>query len=147
MNDSGYPPRVGPGDEVVLFDGVCRLCNFSTRFLMRFDTERRYKLAAVQSEAGQDILRWFGLPTDHHDTFVLVRGNKAYYRSAAAVRVMAGLPLPWKLVALAWIIPRPIRDWLYDRIAQNRYRLFGKYDTCTVPTPENLARFLDYPAA
>lgn len=143
MATSCCPPGIGPDDRVVLFDGVCRLCNGWARFLIRHDTRRRFRLCTVQSPEGQAILAWLGLPTDHYETLVLVEGPRAFMRTAAFIRVVARLGLPWKLAALAWVLPRPLRDWLYDRIALNRYRLFGRYDTCLLPTPDHLERFLD----
>src|SRR5574342_708284 len=143
MSAQGYPPRLKEQDRVVLFDGVCKLCSAWARFLIRYDTHRKYKLATVQSQEGKDILEWCGLPTKQYDTLVLVQGSKFYVRSAAVIRVLAGLPFPWKLAAAAWIIPSPLRDWAYDRIAQNRYNLFGKYEACVCPTPDHMSRFLD----
>ncbi len=100
-------------------------------------------MASVQSPQGQALLHWFGLPTDEYETLVLIRQGRAYVRSAAIIRILWRLGLPWKLGAVAWLIPRPVRDWLYDRIAHNRYRLFGKYETCLLPTPDHRSRFLD----
>ncbi len=138
----GYPPLVGAGDRVVLFDGVCKLCGFWARFLIRFDRRGVFKLATVQSEEGAGILRWFGMPTDRFDTMVVVEGDWIFTKSDAFLRVMRRLPFPWFLAALGWVIPGFIRNWLYDRIAQNRYALFGKHEACLLPTPENQRRFL-----
>ncbi|GAB3283916.1 thiol-disulfide oxidoreductase DCC family protein [Parahaliea aestuarii] len=131
-----------PGSRVVLFDGVCKLCSAWTRFLIRFDRKHRFKLATVQSPEGQALLARHGFPTDTYETMVLVEGSKIHTRSAAFLGVMRRLPFPWPLVCVAWLIPRFIRDWLYDRIALNRYRLFGRYDTCFIPDSEQKARFL-----
>ncbi len=137
------PPYIGEQDQVVLFDGVCKLCNGWVKFLIRYDRQRAFRLASVQSPQGQTLLQWFGLPTDEYETLVLIRQGRAYVRSAAIIRILWRLGLPWKVGAVAWLIPRPVRDWLYDRIARNRYRLFGKYDTCLLPTPDHRSRFLD----
>ncbi len=136
------PPGLEADDRVVLFDGVCRLCSGWAGFLLRHDRRRRYKLATVQSPAGQALLAWCDLPLDDYRTLVLVSRDGFYTRSAAIVRVLAGLPLPWKLGAAAWLLPRPVRDWLYDRLARNRYRWFGRRDTCMVPTASQQSRFL-----
>jgi predicted DCC family thiol-disulfide oxidoreductase YuxK len=138
----GLPPGVGPEDRVVLFDGVCRLCSGWVRFLIRFDRERRFRLAPVQSPEGQAILEWYGLPTDHYETVLLVEGARLSTKSTAVLRVMGGLPFPWWLAAIGRIVPRRIRDWLYDRIARNRYRLFGRREACLRPAPEHASRFL-----
>lgn len=135
-------PGIGPRDKVVLFDGVCKLCNGWARFLIHQDRRRVFRLATVQSPEGQALLRWAGLPTDHYDTLVLVEGDRVYLRTAAILRVLARLPLPWPLLVAGWIVPRPLRDWAYDKVARNRYRLFGRYERCLLPTPDHLARFL-----
>lgn len=126
----------------MLFDGVCRLCGAWARFLIKYDKHRVFKLATVQSPEGQALLKWFGLRTDEFETMVLVEGSRAYTRSSSFVRVMARLGLPFKLAALSWVIPRPMRDWLYDRVALNRYEWFGKHVECLIPTPDHDARFL-----
>ena len=136
-------PHIGEQDQVVLFDGVCKLCNGWAKFLIRHDRQRAFRLASVQSPQGQALLQWFGLPTDEYETLVLIRQGRAYVRSVAIIRILWNLGLPWKLGAVAWLIPGPVRDWLYHRIARNRYRLFGKYDTCLLLTPDHRSRFLD----
>lgn len=143
MTDSETPPGVGSDDQVVLFDGVCKLCNGWAKFLIRHDHQRRFRLASVQSPQGQALLAWCGMPTDQYETLVLIRDGRAHVRSDAILHIVGRLPLPWRLGVVGRIIPRTIRDWLYDRIARNRYRLFGKYDTCLVLTPDHRSRFLD----
>lgn len=142
MRNPDLAPGLRAGERVVLFDAVCKLCHGWSRFLMRHDRARRFKLATVQSEEGMAILRWCGLPTTEYDTLVLVEGDRYYLRSAAVIRVLMRLPLPWSLGALAWLVPRPLRDVAYDRIARNRYRLFGRHEQCLLPTPDHLGRFL-----
>lgn len=137
------PPFLQPGDRVVLFDGVCKLCNGSVRFLIRHDRDKKIKLASVQSVEGQALLAWFCLPTERFDTMAFIENNMLYVRSEAFLRVMKHLPQPWPLLTIMSVIPKGIRDWCYDRIAQNRYRLFGRYDTCQLPSPDHKGRFLD----
>jgi predicted DCC family thiol-disulfide oxidoreductase YuxK len=139
---AGCPPLVAQGDRVVLFDGVCKFCGFWARFLIRVDRGQVFKLATLQSAEGQAILQWFNFPTDRCESMVLVEGSRAYTKSTAVLRIAARLPFPWPLVTVAWLVPRFIRDWLYDRIALSRYTLFGKYEACVVPTPEHKRRFL-----
>lgn len=141
----GLPPGLSQHDRVVLFDGVCRLCSAWARFLIRFDRHHVFRLATVQSRAGQRILAWHGLPTDSYETMVLADGASIYTKSTAFLRIVARLPWPWPILAMGWVIPRVIRDWLYDRIARNRYTLFGRYDTCMVPSADVASRFLDEP--
>ncbi|MEM1112448.1 MAG: thiol-disulfide oxidoreductase DCC family protein [Pseudomonadota bacterium] len=136
-------PRVGPTDRVVLFDGVCKLCSAWAKFLIRYDREHCFKLVTVQSKEGQDILAWHGFPLDVYETMLLVEGPEIYTKSTAFFRVVGRLPFPWPLICVFWVIPPFIRDWMYDRIALNRYTLFGKYDACVIPSPDHKARFLD----
>ncbi|AGI23264.1 thiol-disulfide oxidoreductase DCC family protein [Pseudomonas sp. MT3] len=136
------PPDMLPGDKVVLFDGVCRLCTGWSRFLLRHDRDRRLKLCSVQSPEGQAILDWFGLPTDYFDTLLYIDGHCGYERSEAFLRVIGQLPAPWNWLRVLWLVPMSLRDGLYDRIARNRYRLFGREDRCLMPSAEYRGRFL-----
>ena len=113
------------GDRVLLFDGVCKLCNASVRFVIRHDRQRRIKLASMQSPQGQALLKWFGQPTEQFDTVLLIEDRGLSQRSEAFIRLMAQLPAPWCWLRLLRWIPRPLRDWGYDRIAGNRYRTTG----------------------
>jgi predicted DCC family thiol-disulfide oxidoreductase YuxK len=126
----------------VLFDGVCNLCNGWVQFVIARDPQARLRLAAVQSPAGQAILAWCGLPTDEFDTMVFVEDGRAYFRSTAFLRAVRHLSWPWPLLSVGRIVPRPLRDWLYDRVAKNRYRLFGRQESCMMPTPAIRSRFL-----
>jgi predicted DCC family thiol-disulfide oxidoreductase YuxK len=138
-----FPPHIQAGDRVVLFDGVCRLCNGWAKFLIRHDHERRFRLCSVQSAEGQAILAWFGLPTDAFETMAYVEGETLFVRSDAVLRVVAQLPGAWRLLAVLRFLPRVLRDWCYDRIALNRDRLFGRYDSCLLPDADHQQRFLD----
>ena len=129
--------------SIVLFDGVCNLCNGAVQFIINRDPEGRFSFASLQSAAGQARLREFGLSTDAFDSFVLVEGGKAYTRSTAALRIARQLPGPWRFLYALIIVPRPLRDWAYDLVARNRYRLFGRRDSCMIPTPELKAKFLE----
>jgi len=94
-----------------------------------FDRRQVFKLAAVQSQ-------WFNFPTDRCESMVLIEGTRAYTKSTAVLPIAARLPFPWPLGTVVWLVPRFIRDWLYDRIALNHYSLFGEYEACEVPTPD-----------
>lgn len=128
--------------NLLLFDGVCNLCNGVVQFVIRHDTAGRFRFAALQSEAGQALLQQFGLPTTQFDSFVYVKDGQFYTESTAALRVardMGGaVSLLWGLM----IVPRFIRDAVYRLVARNRYRIFGKQDACMIPTPELKSRFL-----
>ncbi|CRM16619.1 hypothetical protein [Pseudomonas sp. 24 E 1] len=138
-------PLLNPGETVVLFDGVCKLCNGWARFLIRHDHPRRIRLAAVQSPEGQALLAWAGLPLDQFDTLAVIRDYHYWVRSDAVFEIIAQLPAAWRPFLLLRGIPRGLRDWAYDRIARNRYRLFGKYTTCLLPDPDHEQRFLKGP--
>ena len=140
------PPFLQPGDRVLLFDGVCKLCNASVRFVIRHDSQRRIKLASVQSPQGQALLAWFGLPTAQFDSVVLIEEGRLSQRSDAFIRLMAQLPAPWRWLRLLRGVPRPLRDGVYNLIARNRYRLFGRLDVCLLPSPDHQGRFLDDPS-
>ena len=137
------PPNVSSTDQVILFDGVCKLCNAWSNFIIKHDHQHAFKLCSVQSEEGQKILQHFGLPTDFYDTMLYVEGDKYFQQSDAFFQVITKLGYPWKMVCLFWLIPKPLRNWLYDRIALNRYRLFGKYDYCSLPTADHETRYLN----
>lgn len=135
-------PYLAPGETVVLYDGVCKLCNAWVRFIIAHDRHRRIRLAPVQSAQGQALLAWAGLPLQHFNTLALICDNRVAVRSQAVFEVMARLPWPWRGLGVLKLCPRPLRDWLYDRIALNRYRLFGRYRQCVLPTPDHDRRFL-----
>jgi predicted DCC family thiol-disulfide oxidoreductase YuxK len=145
MRRPPLPPGIAPLEPVVLFDGVCNLCNGAVQVLIRLDRHARLKLAALQSPAGQALLSWCGLPLTDFNTIVLVEGRRAYFKSTAVVRIMRHLPWPWPLASLALAIPAQLRDMAYDLVAQNRYRLFGRQESCMVPTAALRRRFLGAP--
>lgn len=136
------PPGIASGDKVILFDGVCKLCSAWSRFLIRFDSKHRFKLATVQSAEGRAILEWYGLPTDNYETMLLIEGNTLYTKTAALFRVLWRMPFPWPLICIGWLVPWFLRDWMYDRVALNRYALFGKYEACVLPGKDHNERFL-----
>ncbi|MBX9753500.1 MAG: thiol-disulfide oxidoreductase DCC family protein [Pseudomonadaceae bacterium] len=142
MTDNNLPPHLLPGDRLVLFDGVCKLCNGWAKFLIRHDRQQLFRLASVQSAEGQAILQYFGLPLDHFDTMAYVEDGQLLVRSTAVLRILAQLPRPWRWLASLRLCPEPLRDWCYDRIALNRYRLFGRYDSCLIPSTDHAKRFL-----
>ena len=128
---------------VVVFDGVCNLCNYAVMFIIRRDVNGRYRFASLQSEAGQSLLRQYGLPSEHFDSVVLIEGNRCYTQSTAALRIARGLGGLWPMLYLLIALPRPWRNALYNWVARNRYRWFGQPDQCLMPAPELRERFLD----
>jgi len=135
-------PYLQDKENVILFDGVCKLCNAWSNFIIRHDHGRRFRLASVQSIEGQAILAHFGYPTDYYDTMLVVRGGACFEKSDAFFVVMGELGFPWKAALVFKALPKRLRNWLYDRIAHNRYRIFGKYDVCLLPTPDHAGRYL-----
>ncbi len=135
-------PHVGEADKVILFDGVCRFCSGWSQFIIQVDTRHTFKLAALQSPAGQDILKALQMPCDRFETLVYIDGSQAYIKSDAVLGIAQHLPDPWRWAAIGWIVPKPFRDWLYDQIASRRYQLFGQFDRCLQPTPDHEQRFL-----
>ena len=127
---------------LVLFDGICNLCSFSVRFLAPRDRTGRLRFASIQSAVGQQVLQRHGLPLQNWDSFVLLDGDRAYLKSEAFFRSVRFMRRPWPLLGLGRIVPSPVADWLYDRIARNRYALFGRKPHCMVPSPELRAKFL-----
>ncbi len=136
------PEVIVAHQRIILFDGVCSLCNGWVRFILRFDRAQVFKLCAVQSSTGQDILAYFNYPTTEFNTMLYIENGKHFERSSALIRVIRLLPFPFKLLAITWLFPKPIRDWGYDLIARNRYRLFGRKDSCFLPDPRHNDRFL-----
>lgn len=128
--------------RIILFDGVCNFCNSSVQFIIKRDTIGRYKFTSLQSPIGQELLKENKIP-DELDSFIYLEGNTVYYKSTAALKVCKGLKGPWKFMYGLIVVPRPIRDLVYRVIVKNRYKWFGKRDTCMIPTPEQRERFLD----
>jgi predicted DCC family thiol-disulfide oxidoreductase YuxK len=129
-------------EKVILFDGVCNLCNNSVQFIIRHDPVGQFKFAALQSPFGQEQLRKFGIPQEALNSVILISENVAFQRSDAALEIARYFTGMWKGLYYFKIIPRFFRDWIYDLISRNRYSLFGKKDECMIPTPELKARFI-----
>jgi predicted DCC family thiol-disulfide oxidoreductase YuxK len=128
---------------VILFDGVCNLCNGSVQFIIKRDRKNRFHFAALQSAFGQQKLNQLNIPTESLQSIVLIDGDKYYQRSNAVLEVSKHLGGAWPLLYVFKIIPRFLRDAVYNFIANNRYRWFGKQDQCMIPTPALKARFLE----
>ena len=128
---------------ILLFDGVCNLCNSSVQTIIALDKNKLFRLAALQSPTGQHLLKKFNLPTSELSSVVMIDHQKAYLRSDVPLEVMRQLGGLWQLLYVFKIIPRFIRDGIYNWIARNRYRWFGKQEACMMPTPDIKQRFLD----
>ncbi|MFC6785138.1 thiol-disulfide oxidoreductase DCC family protein [Halobaculum halobium] len=147
---SDAPPDADPLADVdphrhpvILFDGVCNLCHGTIRFLVRHDDEGVFRFAPLDSPVGQALLREHGLPTEDHNSFVLVEGDETSQKSTAALRVARRLGAPWRFAWALRRLPLGIRDAAYDVVAEYRYEVFGKKDACEVPEPEVRERFAE----
>ena len=142
MTNTTFPPYINNGDKVILFDGVCKLCNGWAKFIIKYDKQHLFKLASVQSEQGQALLKFFEMPTNQFDTMLLIDNTNLYTKTTAFFNVIKRLPYRFRWVLVFVIIPTPVRNWLYDRIALNRYQLFGKHSHCQILQDNDKNRFL-----
>jgi predicted DCC family thiol-disulfide oxidoreductase YuxK len=122
--------RDGP---IILFDGACGFCSRTVVFVVERDRHARFRFAPLQSNVGQAALRSAGLPTDDLDTVVLLDDGKVYTKSTASLKIAGGLRMPWRLLKLLLVVPRPIRDAVYDIVARNRHRILPGQDRCLIP--------------
>ena len=138
---SKFAEQEGP---VLFFDGVCNLCNRTVQFVIRRDKKKLFRFASLQSPAGQEALQLLaGEKGVSPDSVVLYYKGKFYIKSAAALKTAAFLGGIWRMAAAGWLLPRFIRNAIYDWIARHRYKWFGKKDACMLPSPELRERFLD----
>ena len=131
-----------PINKIIFFDGVCNLCSASVQFIIKRDPKQKYRFASLQSDYAKKVLAEFNV-AETLRTIVLVDGKEIYFRSDAALEISRGLKGLWPALTVLKIIPRFIRDAIYNFIAQNRYRWFGKKDECWIPSPEWQNRFLE----
>jgi predicted DCC family thiol-disulfide oxidoreductase YuxK len=129
--------------SIVLFDGVCNLCNRSVQFILRHDRKKKFKFASLQGKTGQALLQQYGIGQNEPNSFVLINDGKVYTRSTAVMRMLKMLGGGWALFYFFIIIPVFIRDGVYNWVARNRYKWFGKRDSCMLPGPALKDRFLD----
>jgi len=119
-------------DHIILFDGICNLCNGTVRFVSKRDKKKIFHFASLQSNSGQDLLKRYGLKTNDLDTFVYISEGKHFTRSRAGLMVLSDLGGIWKLFSLLKFLPEKFLDFIYNKIAKNRYRIFGKKDQCSM---------------
>jgi predicted DCC family thiol-disulfide oxidoreductase YuxK len=129
--------------SLVLFDGVCNLCNGFVQFVIARDPHGRFQFGALQSDAARRVIQEHGGPDPLPDAIVLIEDGRLYTRSTAALRIARRLTFPWPLTALFLAVPRPLRDRVYALFASRRYRWFGRRETCMMPTAELRARFIE----
>lgn len=128
--------------DFIIFDGVCVLCNGWVKFVLRFDRRENFHFVIAQSDLGEDIYAQLGLKSDDYDTFIIVKNGEMFTKLDGVFALMSGIGWPWKILSIGKILPKQLKDWMYDRVAKNRYALFGKRDTCMMPSPEVKARFI-----
>ncbi len=128
--------------SIILFDGICNLCNGSVNFVIQRDQKDVFRFGALQEEPGLSLLKRYDIDTEHIDSIVLIEDGKAYVKSTAALRATRKLPGAWPLLYGFIIVPAFIRNWVYDFIARHRYKWYGKKDSCVIPTPELKRKFL-----
>lgn len=135
-------------NPIVLYDGVCGLCNRLVQFILKRDVHDRFRFASLQSGFAEAVLKRHGADSHDLDTFYLVidheqPGERVLMRSDAILHVVKTLGGVWKLAGVGRLLPRALRDWMYSVVARNRYRVFGKYESCMLPEPQHRAKFLD----
>ncbi len=135
-------PRFADDKPVIVFDGQCVFCSFWARVVLAFDRKRRYRLLPAQSPLGTALYRHLGLDPAHYETNILIEDGVAYYKADGSIRMALGLGFPWSLAIVFRALPKRWRDGLYDLVARNRFRLFGRRDVCYAPKPEDRDRFL-----
>ena len=147
LNQKAVMPEINAqqlikNNKIILFDGQCKLCNAWCNFIIKHDYELRFKLSSVQSDKGQAILSYLNYPTDNFKTMLYVAKDGCFTQSDAVLEVISQLGWPWRAIKITRFIPKRLRDWMYDRIAINRYRLFGKYDYCRIPESRHQQHYL-----
>lgn len=127
---------------VLLYDGLCYLCDWLVRFALKRDPHGRLRFSSLQSAAGQELLGMYGLAAGDFDTALLIEDGRVYDRSTCALRALRSLSFPWPLLYVLIIVPPAIRDAVYAFVARNRYAWFGQMDACPIPPPAIRDRFL-----
>ncbi|WP_010098286.1 thiol-disulfide oxidoreductase DCC family protein [Ornithinibacillus scapharcae] len=128
--------------RIIFFDGECNLCNSSVQFVIKRDPKGIYQFASLQSDFGQQVILKHRLPKEI-DSFIYLEGGTLHIKSTAALKVCKGLSGLWKVLYVFIIVPKPIRNLVYECIARNRYKWFGKRESCMIPTPDMRDRFID----
>jgi predicted DCC family thiol-disulfide oxidoreductase YuxK len=130
--------------KIILFDGVCNLCDSAVQFVIKHDKKDLFRFVSLQSELGQKIISHIGLSTSEIDSTILYEPGKGYYyRSDVAFKILKEINGIYKILLVFSILPKKVLDNIYDFVAKNRYRWFGKKESCMIPTPELKAKFLE----
>ena len=129
-------------EKIILFDGVCNLCNETVKFVIQRDRQEIFKFAPLQSAFGQQVLKENGLDLNDFNSFIYLRDGKLIQKSTAALEMAKDLKHMWQLLYVFILVPRPIRDFVYSFIAQNRNRIFGMHESCMIPDKPIQHRFI-----
>ncbi|WP_438749678.1 thiol-disulfide oxidoreductase DCC family protein [Pararhizobium sp. O133] len=135
-------PAFADDHPIIVFDGECIFCSGWVNFVLRHDRQGRYRFIPAQSPLGEALYRHYGLNSRDYETNILIEDGTAFFKSEGSLRIAAGLGFPWTLTGIFRLIPRAMRDPLYELVARNRYRIAGRRKACFVPTPEHRSRFL-----
>ncbi|TYP71454.1 thiol-disulfide oxidoreductase DCC family protein [Aquimarina intermedia] len=136
--------NIPEGTKLILFDGVCNLCNSAINFIISHDKKKIFRYASLQSSIGQQFLKDRNLDATALDSILLIEPNVAYHhKSTAALEIAKHLNGLYPALSIFLILPKTFRDWIYDIVAKNRYKWFGKKDNCQIPTPELKSLFMD----
>jgi predicted DCC family thiol-disulfide oxidoreductase YuxK len=138
-----FPDNLPADKKVILFDGVCNFCNFWVNYIIEKDKKDLFRFASLQSEFGQSILSKLNLAENDFDTFVLIESKKVFIRSTAALKVVKDITGWLKIVYPFIILPVFIRDLVYNLIAKNRYKFFGKSEFCRIPSEPEKSKFIE----
>ncbi len=140
--DDPAVPDFPDDNPIIIFDGVCVMCSAWARFVLKHDRQERFRLLPAQSDLGAALYRHYGLDPVNYETNVLIENGQAYFKSTGSLRMFRMLGLPWSLVGIFGLFPERFRDRAYELVARNRYRWFGRRETCYVATENEKARFL-----
>ncbi len=132
-----------PNQSYIFFDGVCNLCNGFVQFVITRDKQEKFKFSSLQSQAAEKMLKPFDFPLDELKTIILLQDGKIYLRSRAVLRIASQLGGSWKLSALLYVFPSFLSDAVYNLVSKYRYKLFGKRDSCMIPSPELKSRLIE----
>ena len=140
--DDKTVPAFADDKPIIIFDGHCVLCSRSARFVIRHDPASRYRMLAAQTPLGRALYAHYGLDPAHLETNILIADGVAWFKSESTIRILEGLGWPWTCARVLRLLPRQLRDKGYELLAANRFRLFGRSETCLLPTPDIASRFL-----
>ena len=140
--DDPHVPPFPDDHPIFIFDSHCVLCSRWVELVLRYDRGRRYRLLPAQSSLGRALYVHYGLDGIDFETNILLIDGVALFKAQGSIRLAMGLGLPWSIAGILRLLPRPIADWLYDRIARNRFRIFGRREACYAPSSADRERFL-----